>query len=315
MRVVFAGTPPFAAVALEAIAAAGHRIPLVLTQPDRPAGRGLKLTPSAVATLAERLGLPLFKPSTLRDEAPLHRLRDARPEVMVVAAYGLMLPQQVLDLPARGCINIHASLLPRWRGAAPIQRAILAGDAATGVCIMQMDAGLDTGPVLSVAETPIGPEEDAGTLTARLAALGAQCVVTALADLPRLVPQPQDESRAAYAAKISAAEAALDWGQPAARLARQVRAFNPVPGAFSRLRGDVVKVWQARAVEGRGAPGEVLAGPAGRLVVACGEGALELLQVQRAGGRRTAGGDFLRGAGLAPGTSFDPAPAGVAVRG
>lgn len=315
MRVAFAGTPPFAAAALEAIAAAGHEIPVVLTQPDRLAGRGLKLTPSAVALAADRLGLALFKPATLREAAAQQALRDARPEAMVVAAYGLILPQAVLDIPERGCINIHASLLPRWRGAAPVQRAILAGDAVTGVCIMQMDAGLDTGPVLSVAETAIGPEEDAGALTTRLAALGAQCVVRALADLPRLVPQAQDASRATYAAKISAAEAALDWRQPAPRLARQVRAFNPAPGAFTRLRGDVVKVWESRAVDGRGAPGTVLAAPAGHLVVACGEGALELLQIQRASGRRTAAGDFLRGAGLAAGVAFDAAGSGAPARG
>ena len=315
MRVVFAGTPPFAAVALEAIAAAGHEIPLVLTQPDRPAGRGLKLTPSAVAIAAERLGLPLFKPPTLRDEASVGTLREARPDVMVVAAYGLILPRQVLDVPARGCINIHASRLPRWRGAAPVQRAILAGDAVTGVCIMQMDAGLDTGPVLAVAETPIGPDEDAGALTARLAALGADRVVAALADLPRLVPRPQEEDRATYAAKISGAEAAVDWSQPAVRLAQQVRAFNPVPGAFTRLRGEVVKIWQARVADGRGTPGEVIPAAAGRLVVACGEGALELLQVQRAGGRRTAATDFLRGAALAPGAAFDSAAAGAPLRG
>ena len=314
MRVVFAGTPPFAAEALDAIAAAGHDIPLVLTQPDRPAGRGLKLTPSAVASAAERRGLALLKPATLRDPLALQRLRDAAPDVMVVAAYGLLLPQAALDVPARGCVNIHASLLPRWRGAAPVQRAILAGDAATGISIMQMDAGLDTGPVLSVVETPIGSEEDAGALTARLATLGAQCVVAALADLPRLVPRAQDDSGATYAAKISAAEAMLDWRLAAEQLARQVRAFNPVPGAFTRLRGDVVKVWQARALEGTGAPGTLVDAPPGRLLVGCGAGILELLVVQRAGARRAPAADFLRGAGLSRGAAFDAASAVVGAR-
>jgi methionyl-tRNA formyltransferase len=314
LRVAFAGTPPFAAEALQAIARAGHVVPLVLTQPDRPAGRGLKLTPSAVAVAAQTLGLPLFKPRTLRDEGAVQALRDAAPDVMVVAAYGLLLPQAVLDVPTRGCINIHASLLPRWRGAAPIQRAILAGDPETGISIMQMDAGLDTGPVLSMAQTPIGPDEDAGSLTGRLGALGAECIIDALANLARLVPRPQDDARATYAAKVTGMEAALDWRRPAAELARQVRAFNPVPGAFTRLGGDLLKVWQARAVmDATGAAGAVLEDDRGRLRVGCGEGALELLSVQRSGARRVAATDFLRGAGLAPGAVFEPVSEGSGV--
>jgi len=306
LRVVFAGTPPFAAAALDALADAGHEIALVLTQPDRPAGRGLKLTPSAVALAAERRGLALNKPRTLKDASAIEPLRELRPEVMVVAAYGLLLPQAILDIPARGCLNIHASLLPRWRGAAPVQRAILAGDATTGIAIMQMDAGLDTGPVLDLAETPIGPDEDAGALTARLAALGARCIVSALENLPHLVPRPQDDARATYAAKVTPAEAGLDWTRPASELARHVRAFNPVPGAFSRFAGEIVKVWQAAPLEAKAAPGTVLPDAAGRLLVACGEGALELRVVQRAGGRRIAGPEFARGAQLGDGVRFEP---------
>jgi len=314
LRVVFAGTPPFAAAALEALAEAGHEIVLVLTQPDRPAGRGLKLTPSAVALAAGRRGLALHKPRTLKDDAAVAPLREARPDVMVVAAYGLLLPQAVLDVPAHGCLNIHASLLPRWRGAAPVQRAILAGDATTGICIMQMDAGLDTGPVLTRLDTPIGAEEDAGALTARLAALGARGIVEALRELPHLVPRPQEEAGVTYAAKITPPEAALDWSRPARELALHVRAFNPAPGAFARLAGDAVKVWEATPRDDRGAPGEVLGDPTGRLLVACGEGALELRVVQRAGARRLPGPDFARGAQLAPGSRFEPgraAPAAI----
>ena len=308
MRVVFAGTPPFAAAALEAIADAGFEIPLVLTQPDRPAGRGLKLTASAVALAAERRGLGLHKPRTLKEPPAVEPLREARPDVMVVAAYGLLLPQAVLDIPGRGCLNIHASLLPRWRGAAPVQRAILAGDPVTGITIMQMDAGLDTGPMLAREEVAIAADDDAGSLTARLAGVGARCIVAALRDLGRLVPQPQDDAHATYAAKVTGAEAALDWTRPAAELARHVRAFNPVPGAFTRLGGEIVKVWEASAVEGRGEPGTVLEAPSGRLVVACGAGALELKLVQRAGGRRISGSDFVRGAPPGAGARFE-APA------
>jgi methionyl-tRNA formyltransferase len=311
LRVVFAGTPPFAAQALEALAAAGHEIALVLTQPDRPAGRGLKLTPSAVALAAERRGLPLHKPRSLKDEAAVLPLRALSPDVMVVAAYGLLLPQPVLDIPARGCLNIHASLLPRWRGAAPVQRAILAGDRVTGISIMQMDAGLDTGPVLAVAEIPIAADDDAGALTARLAALGAESIVSALQELPRLVPRPQDNASATYAAKITPVEAVLDWTRAAEELARHVRAFNPVPGAFTRLGGEVVKVWQAAPSAGEGEPGRVLRDASGGLTVACGRGALELRLVQRAGGRRIAGSEFARGAKLGEGARFD-APAQTA---
>jgi methionyl-tRNA formyltransferase len=294
LRVVFAGTPPFAARALAAIAQAGHPIPLVLTQPDRPAGRGLKLTPSAVSEAAAGLGLPVEKPLSLRGPEAVQRLRDARPEAMVVAAYGLILPQAVLDIPPRGCINIHASLLPRWRGAAPIQRAILAGDAVTGISIMRMEAGLDTGPVLLTRELPIGPHATTGNLTEQLADLGAAAIVEALARIGELQPARQDEGRATYAAKVAKPEARIDWHKPNTDIDRQVRAFNPAPGAEASLGGTSLKIWAAEPVEGEGAPGEWLERAPG-LVVACGRGALRLLEVQRPGAKRMAAEVFARG--------------------
>jgi methionyl-tRNA formyltransferase len=302
LRVAFAGTPPFAATALEALLAAGFEIPLVLTQPDRPAGRGLKLTQSAVGQLARERGLAVEKPLSLREPQTHAGLATARADVLVVAAYGLILPQAVLDLPALGCLNIHASLLPRWRGAAPVQRALLAGDAETGVGIMRMEAGLDTGPVLLERRTPIGLRETAGELTGRLALLGAQLVVEALRDLPRLVARPQAASGASYAPKIAKAEARIDWNQEARVVDRQVRAFNPFPGAECRLAGEPLKVWQAEPAEGRGTPGTVLASQPGTVVVACGQGALRLQVVQRPGSRRLEAAEFLRGTPLPPGT-------------
>jgi methionyl-tRNA formyltransferase len=307
LRVVFAGTPPFAARALEALAAAGHAIPLVLTQPDRPAGRGMRVTASAVAQTAERLGLELFKPPTLRDDSAVERLRSVGAEVMVVAAYGLILPRAVLDLPAAGCINIHASLLPRWRGAAPIQRAILAGDRETGISIMRMEAGLDTGPVLSMLRLEIDERATAGTLTDELATLGATAIVEALGGLDTLVAKPQDDSLATYAAKISRAEARIDWTASSVAAGRLVRAFNPAPGAECRLAAEVLKVWEAQPVDGSGRAGEILEAQGDRLVVACAQGALRLNVVQRPGGKRLAARDFLRGAPLACGTLLEPA--------
>jgi len=299
LRVVFAGTPPFAATALEAILAAGHEVPLVLTQPDRPAGRGLKLTASAVAAVAMARGIPLDKPPSLKSIEALAPLRAARPDVLVVAAYGLILPRAVLEIPARGCLNIHASLLPRWRGAAPIQRAILAGDERTGVCIMRMDEGLDTGAVLLERAIGIDPRETAGTLTGKLAAVGSEAIVAALADLDSLASRPQDGARASYAAKIAKAEARIDWAESAARIDRQVRAFDPVPGAEGQLEGEPVKVWSAEPLEGpAGAPGSIVRASASELVVACGSGALGLRVLQRPGGRRMAVADFLRGRSL-----------------
>lgn len=300
MRVVFAGTPPFAARALEALVEAGHDIALVVTRPDRPAGRGLRLSPSAVALAAAQWGLPTLKPRSLTDDESQERLRAARADVVVVAAYGVLLPPAVLSIPARGCLNIHASLLPRWRGAAPIARALLAGDAQTGISIMRMDAGLDTGPVLLEAPLAIGPRESAGSLTQSLASLGAQAIVTALASLDSLPLRAQDSSSATYAAKITKAEAHIDWALPSADVDRRVRAFNPAPGAESLVAGEVLKVWEAEPAPGTGKPGEVLRADT-EFVVACGEGALILRKVQRAGGKAMLARDFLRGFRLAKG--------------
>ncbi|HET7728593.1 MAG TPA: methionyl-tRNA formyltransferase [Usitatibacter sp.] len=295
MRVVFAGTPPFAARALEALIDAGHTVSLVLTQPDRPAGRGLKLTPSAVAQVAAARALPVAKPPTLRDPARHEAIITARPDVMVVAAYGLILPPSVLAIPPLGCINIHASLLPRWRGAAPVQRAILAGDTLTGISIMRMDAGLDTGPVLLESPHPIGDRDTAGSLTLALAERGADAIVEALRDLPRLAPRPQADADATYAAKVSKSEARIEWSASNVEIDRKVRAFDPWPGAEARLGEDIVKIWSARPVEGQGRPGDVLRADASGLVVACGQGALSLESLQRPGGRRLPTAEFLRG--------------------
>ena len=330
MRIVFAGTPPFAAAALNALADAGHDIVLVLTQPDRPAGRGMKLAPSAVKQAALARGLPLVQPASLRTAEAEATLRAADADVMVVAAYGLILPQAVLDLPRLGCLNIHASLLPRWRGAAPIQRAILAGDPETGITIMQMDAGLDTGAMLSKTVVPILETDTAAslhdTLAAAslhdtLAAAGAAAIVAALANYPALMPQAQDDAQATYAAKLSKEEARLDWRLPAAALARAVRAYNPVPGAWTLLDGAPLKIWSAHVVTGSGAPkdadflwapaqershepGTVLLAEADRLLVACGHGALALQEIQPAGGKRMTAAAFLAGRPLPAGTRF-----------
>jgi len=297
MKLAFAGTPDFAARALQAIIEAGHEVRLVLTQPDRPAGRGMKLQPSAVKAVAQQHGVPLLQPAGLRldgrhaaDAQAAHAaLQAAAPEVTVVAAYGLLLPAWVLALPPRGCLNIHASLLPRWRGAAPIQRAIEAGDRETGITIMQMDAGLDTGAMLLTRAQPISADETAATLHDRLAKLGARTIVDALERLPRgeLTPVHQNDSAATYARKIDKREAPIDWLQSASLLERRVRAFDPFPGATIDDRGTVLKLWRARALDGvQGHPGEVLSTLPAALIVACGDGALELLQLQRPGGRR-----------------------------
>jgi methionyl-tRNA formyltransferase len=321
VRIIFAGTPPFAAAALNALADAGHDIALVLTQPDRPAGRGMKLTPSAVKQAALARGLPLSQPGSLKSPEAQAELRAADADVMVVAAYGLILPPAVLDLPRFGCLNIHASLLPRWRGAAPIQRAILAGDTETGITIMQMDAGLDTGAMLSKAVVPIRDSDTAASLHDTLAAAGATAIVAALANYATLVPEAQDDAQATYAAKLSKEEAQLDWSQPADTLARAVRAYNPVPGAWTLLDGAPLKIWSAQAVASAGdlkdpdflwaearesayAPGEVLHAEADRLVVACGSGALALQEIQPAGSKRMTVAAFLAGRPLSRGTRF-----------
>ena len=303
MKLIYAGTPEFAAVALEAILAAGHEVVLVLTQPDRPAGRGMALQASPVKQLALRHGIEVFQPPTLRDAEAQTKIAAFGAEVMVVAAYGLILPQAVLDMPRYGCLNIHASLLPRWRGAAPIQRAIVAGDRETGVCIMQMEAGLDTGPVLRREATPIGDEDTAATLHDRLAAIGGRLIVEALAALP-LPAETQPEAGVTYAAKIEKAEAAIDWQLPSVELDRRIRAFNPFPGAHASLDGVAIKIWRARPVAGRGEPGTVLAADRDGVLIACGEGALLVTELQKAGGKRLAAAQFLAGHPVAAGARF-----------
>jgi methionyl-tRNA formyltransferase len=306
VRIIFAGTPPFAAAALDALADAGHDVVLVLTQPDRPAGRGMKLTPSAVKQAALARGLPVSQPASLKTPESQAELAAAAADVMVVAAYGLILPQAVLDLPRFGCLNIHASLLPRWRGAAPIQRAILAGDAQTGITIMQMDAGLDTGAMLTKTAVPIRDTDTAASLHDALAAAGAAAIVAALANYDALVPEKQDDTQATYAAKLSKDEARLDWSLPADALARAVRAYNPAPGAWTLLDGAPLKIWAARAVadapESPHQPGEVLRADADQLLVACGGGALALDEVQPAGSKRMSAAAFVAGRPLPPGT-------------
>lgn len=307
MRVVFAGTPVFAAQALEAIMRAGHEVPLVLTQPDRPAGRGMKLTPSPVKQAASDAGISVAQPRSLKldgkypqdAEAARDALRRAQADVMVVAAYGLILPAWVLTTPVHGCLNIHASLLPRWRGAAPIQRAIEAGDTVTGVTIMQMDEGLDTGDMLLRVEVPIKDDCHAAQLHDMLAHAGASSIVQALDALAAgtLSPQKQPEVGVTYAAKLDRAEAALDFTQPAVVLARRVRAFDPVPGATARLPGlaDPVKVWRAEARTHTGqAPGDVVSASAEGIDIATADGVLRILELQRPGARRQPVDVFVR---------------------
>ncbi len=303
MKLIFAGTPDFAAQSLNAIVAAGHRVELVLTQPDRPSGRGMTLRSSPVKEAAEASGIDVFQPLTLKDPAAQERVRAVQADAMIVAAYGLILPQAVLDMPRFGCINIHASLLPRWRGAAPIQRAILAGDAESGVCIMQMDAGLDTGPVLLSGRVPISAEDTAGILHDKLAELGARLVVDTLARLP-IDAVPQSEDGLTYAAKIDKAEAQLDWRLPAVQLERQIRAFNPFPGALGTLDGVAVKVWRAELVTAAATPGTILSVERKGIIVACGDGGLRLTELQKAGGKRLPAAQFLAGNPIAPGAVF-----------
>nr|WP_295130425.1 methionyl-tRNA formyltransferase [uncultured Roseateles sp.] len=314
MRVVFAGTPEFAASALQALLAAGYEVPLVLTQPDRPAGRGMKLQASAVKQVALQHGIAVAQPRSLRldgkfpEEAAAAReaLLAAKADVMVVAAYGLILPQWVLDLPARGCLNIHASLLPRWRGAAPIHRAIEAGDAQTGITIMQMDAGLDTGDMLSIERLDIAPADTTASLHDRLAVLGGRMIVEALqqaaGDSLRPVPQPAEG--VTYAHKIEKAEAQLDWCQDAAQLERRLRAFDPFPGGLTHLDGEAIKVWRAELVDGSGPQGQVLRVDETGITVACGQQALRLTELQRAGGKRLPAAAFLQAKPIAVGAVF-----------
>ena len=307
MRLIFAGTPEFAARALAALLHAGHDIALVLTQPDRPAGRGLRLAPSAVKALAQQHGLQLYQPASLKDEEASARLRALAADAMVVAAYGLILPEPVLAIPRLGAINIHASLLPRWRGAAPIQRAILAGDALTGISIMQMDRGLDTGPVLAAESVAIAAEDTSASLHDKLAGLGARLIVTVLAQLERgpLSALPQAAAGASYAAKITKAEAEIDWSEAAPMIERKVRAFNPLPGASTAIRGVGLKIWRASVSAAEGAPGTILETGATGIVVACGSKALCVQELQRAGGKRLAAAQFLAGFPLAAGERLE----------
>ena len=311
MRIVFAGTPEFAAQALAAILAAGQSVPLVLTQPDRPSGRGMALKASPVKQLALKHGLQVHQPASLKSAESRQPIIDASPDVMVVAAYGLILPQTALDIPRLGCINIHASLLPRWRGAAPIQRAVLAGDAETGVTLMRMEAGLDTGPMLLKGRLPITDADCAATLHDKLAALGARLIVEALPRLARgeLPGEPQPAEGVTYAAKLEKSEAALDWRQTAVALSRAVRAFDPFPGTVARIEGQTIKVWRAEPAPGAGEPGTVLAANVDGILVACGEGALRLVELQKSGGKRLQAADFLHGFALKPGQRFSLAAA------
>lgn len=304
MKLIFAGTPEFAAQALQAIVDAGHEVALVLSQPDRPAGRGMTLQASPVKKLALEKGIEVFQPLSLKDAAAQEKIAAVGAEVMVVAAYGLILPQVVLDMPRFGCLNIHASLLPRWRGAAPIQRALLAGDAASGVCIMQMEAGLDTGPVLLRGAFPIAPDDTSVTLHDRLAGLGAQLIVEALGKLP-LPAEPQPTEGVTYAHKIEKAEALIDWTKRAIELDRHLRAFNPFPGAQAVFAGQTVKLWRATPVEASGEIGQILAVDRSTIVVACGEGALAISELQKAGGKRLPVQQFLAGHPLKVGDRFE----------
>ena len=303
MKLIFAGTPDFAALALRSLIAAKHEVVLVLTQPDRPSGRGMQMRHSPVKEVALTSGIEVFQPHSLRDPDSQEKIRACAAEAMVVAAYGLILPQTVLDMPRWGCLNIHASLLPRWRGAAPIQRAILAGDCETGICIMQMEAGLDTGPVLLTESLPIAADDTAGSLHDKLANLGAQMIVNTLDRLP-LNAKPQPDPGACYAAKIEKSEAALDWRLSAAQLEKQIRAFNPFPGAVSNLDGRAIKIWQAKCITASGTPGQVVAVDGSGIVVACGKGGLRLSELQKAGGKRLPVAQFLAGNPITAGSSF-----------
>ena len=290
MRVIFMGTPEFSVSVLEALARE-HEVVAVYSQPPRPAGRGKALRPSPVQARAEALGLTVRHPLNFKTEEARAEFAAFDADVAVVVAYGLILPQAVLDAPKRGCLNIHASLLPRWRGAAPIHRAIMAGDAETGICIMQMEAGLDTGPVLLRRATPIGATETTGALHDRLSAMGAEMIIEALAALDSLSPEVQPEDGVTYAAKIDKAEARIDWTRPATELIRQINGLSPFPGAWCEIAGERVKLLRAAPADGEGAPGTMLGG----FTIACGTGALEVIEAQREGKRPMPATEILRG--------------------
>ena len=307
MKVIFAGTPDFAASALAALIEAGHEILVVLTQPDRPKGRGMKLTPSPVKTLALQHELPVWQPENLKDMAIQQQLRDLQADVMVVAAYGLLLPAMVLDIPQYGCLNIHASLLPRWRGAAPIQRAIEAGDAESGVCIMQMDVGLDTGDVLLSRSTPITEVTTAAQLHDDLAVIGAQAIVEALAKLPELTAMPQPEAGVTYAQKLSKADAEIDWALGAKQIHAKIRALNPVPGAWSSLNEQVIKIWASKVLEqsSDAAIGSIVAADKQGIAVQTGAGVILITELQASGSKRMAAAAFVAGHADLMGQQFE----------
>lgn len=291
MRVIFMGTPEFSVPVLDALVEAGHDVACVYCQPPRRAGRGKKERPTPVHQRAEALGLDVRHPVNLKGAPEQEAFADLGADVAIVVAYGLILPQAILDAPKRGCLNIHASLLPRWRGAAPIHRAIMAGDAETGICIMKMEAGLDTGPVLLEERTGIGQEETTGDLHDRLSPMGARLIVTALDQLDQLAPRPQPEDGVTYAAKIDKAEARIDWTRPAEEVDRLIRGLSPFPGAWTAISGERVKVLRSRLAGGSGLPGEVLAG----FRIACGRGAVEITEVQREGRRPVGAEEAQRG--------------------
>ena len=301
MRLAFMGTPDFSVAALDALHAAGHDIVCVYSQPPRPAGRGKKDRPSPVQARAEALGLPVRHPVSLRSAQAQADFAALKVDIAVVVAYGLILPQPILDAPTHGCLNIHASLLPRWRGAAPIHRAIMAGDARTGVCIMQMEAGLDTGPVLLRGTTEIATDDTTAVLHDRLAGLGAELIVAALDRLSDLTPEEQPTEGVTYAQKIDKAEAAIDWSRPAVEIDRQIRGLSPFPGAWFEYEGARVKVLDSEVSEGSGAPGEVVDDA---LSVACGSGAVRLLRLQKAGKGAQSAGEYLRGNPVPCGTQL-----------
>lgn len=297
LNIVYAGTPEFAAVALQALLDSPHTLIAVYTQPDRPAGRGRKLKASPVKTLALEHGIKVYQPESLKSADEQAKLAALNPDVMVVAAYGLLLPAEVLAIPRLGCLNIHASLLPRWRGAAPIQRAILAGDAETGITIMQMDKGLDTGDMLYKRSTPIESSDTAASLHDRLAELGAQAIVEALEGIQEgtLVPEKQDDGQANYARKLNKSEAAIDWQQSAEQIARQVAAFNPWPVAQTPWQGEMLRIWEARPLDETSSqpPGTVIRADKQGIDIACGEGVLRALRLQRPGGKPQGVADFI----------------------
>ncbi len=296
LRIVFAGTPEFSVPPLQSLLDSEHQVVAVYTQPDRPAGRGRKLTPSPVKQLAQAHDLPVYQPRTLRDAQAVAELQALAPDLMVVVAYGLILPPEVLEIPRLGCINVHASLLPRWRGAAPIQRAIEAGDRETGVSIMRMEEGLDTGPVYLRKRIPIGEDETAGMLHDRLARLGAEALLEALPGIAdgTLEPEPQEESEATYAPKLEKREALIDWREPAWRIARRVRAFNPWPVAHTRYENANLRIWEAHPIPGLAAePGTVMSATREGLDVATGEGLLRVTRLQMPGKRAMSAADFI----------------------